>query len=155
MALTIRDAVAADLPALLALMPRLADFDIPPERRAEELWRGDADLLTQHLRGEVSGRFARVGVLEEAIVGLTLVSMKSEPLSGMPSAHLEVFLVARAVEGRGIGRRLLQDAEQGAILRGAKSMTLHVFSRNQRARRVYDAAGYDPELVRYIRRFQT
>ena len=36
--------------------------------------------------------------------------------------------------------------------RGARSMSLHVFSTNMRARAVYERLGYDGELMRYIKR---
>ena len=149
----LRDATLADLPALLALMPRLADFDLPPARSREELWRGDAELLSAHLRGEVADRLARVAVSGDgALLGLTLVSLRPEALSGEASAHLEVILVAPSAEGTGLGRRLLTDAEQQAASHGARSMTLHVFARNTRARRLYEAAQYDGELLRYLKR---
>ena len=46
----------------------------------------------------------------------------------------------------------LADAEQQAASHGARSMTLHVFARNARARRLYEAAQYDGELLRYLKR---
>ena len=42
----IRPATAADRAAVVALLPQLADFSIPPRRQPEQLWQGDAALAT-------------------------------------------------------------------------------------------------------------
>ncbi len=34
--------------AILKLFPRLADFQIPKERKPEEFWQGDAVMVKQH-----------------------------------------------------------------------------------------------------------
>ncbi|MDX1482776.1 MAG: GNAT family N-acetyltransferase, partial [Woeseiaceae bacterium] len=59
--------------------------------------------------------------------------------------------VAAGCEGRGVGAALLEIAEQDARRQGAETMTLHVFAVNQRARRLYEKAGYEGELMRYIK----
>ena len=46
---------------------------------------------------------------------------------------------------------LLDAAEKEAAAHGALTMTLHVFANNARARGFYDRAGYDGELMRYIK----
>ena len=47
---------------------------------------------------------------------------------------------------------MLTAAEKAAQAEGALTMTLHVFSVNERARGLYERAGYDGELMRYIKR---
>lgn len=151
MAVTIRQAVAADGDDLLALLPRLAEFELPASRNPKHLWAGDAAVLKGWLAGEADN--VRVLVAEDAgrIVGLTMVSLRPELLSHEPSAHLEAIAVATGMEGRGVGRSLLRAAEQDAVRLGAESMTLHVFAVNKRARALYESAGYDGELMRYIK----
>jgi ribosomal protein S18 acetylase RimI-like enzyme len=74
-------------------------------------------------------------------------------LSRSPSAHLEVIAVAEDAEGQGVGKDLMTAAEDGARNRGANSITLFVFANNARARRVYERAGFDEELIRCIKPF--
>ena len=82
-----------------------------------------------------------------------MVTLNPELLSQSPSAHLEVIAVAENAEGQGVGKELMAAAEAGARNRGANSITLFVFANNARARRVYDSAGFDEELIRCIKPF--
>lgn len=147
----IRDAASGDGEAMLALMPRLADFDIPAHREAEHLWQDDEALLRRWLDGEAPECLVQVAEDGAGVVGMTLVSLRPEPLSHEPAAHLEVIAVAAGTEGRGIGRALLAAAEANALAHGARYMTLHVIASNSRARALYERSGYAGEMLRYIK----
>ncbi|MDH4107598.1 MAG: GNAT family N-acetyltransferase [Gammaproteobacteria bacterium] len=152
MKVTIRPARAGDGDAMLALMPRLADFDIPATRRAEHLWTHDAELLQQWLAGRADGCYVHVAADERGtVVGMAMFRLRPELLSDEPSAHLEAIAVARQAEGKGVAAALLAACEEDARSRGALSMTLHVFACNRRARAFYDRSGYDGELMRYTK----
>lgn len=148
----IRDAIADDLPALNALIPQLADFELPPGRRPDDLWQGDAKLMAEHLAGNNDNTFLLVAESEcDGVVGLALTSMQPEWISHAPSAHLEAIVVAPEARGSGLGRRLLAATERRSAERGALTLTLHAFRSNTRARGVYEKAGYDAELYRYTK----
>lgn len=148
MGFSIRPARASDAASLRALMPRLADFDLPNGRDPDHLWRGDEKLLLAHLAGDAPDGFVLVAELDGELCGLAMVSLRPELLSGAPSAHLEALAVAKGAEGRGVATALLDHSEREAAERGARSMTLHVFGTNTRARALYARAGYDEELIR-------
>ena len=148
----IRAAQAADLPAILELLPQLADFDIPEKRDPKDLWEGDAKLVNKLFAGETSGVFCDLAVDKaDQVLGLALVSLREELLNHHPSAHLEGLVVSPKARGTGLGRTLLSHAEALAIKHGAQSLTLHVFAKNQRARSLYDSSGFDSELIRAIK----
>ena len=148
----IRVALPSDGEIMRSLLPRLASFDIPMRRSAEDLWRGDEQILQAWLDGDAPDCLAHVAVdMSDAVLGLSLVSLREEMLSHEPSAHLEVLAVAREAEGKGIGRALMVAAEKASQERGALTMTLHVFANNARARHVYEGLGYSGEIIRYIK----
>jgi ribosomal protein S18 acetylase RimI-like enzyme len=136
---------------MLALMPRLADFEVPASRDPEHLYRDDAKLLQRWLDGKEECLVQVAETDARQIAGFTLVRMRPEMLSGEPSAHLEAIAVSEAAEGKGIAKALLDAAEQGAKKNGALTMTLHVIASNTRARAFYDRSGYHGELLRYIK----
>lgn len=147
----IRDAKHADGDAMLALMPRLADFDVPASRDPRDLYRHDTELLRRWIEGKETCLVQVAVTKEQAVLGLSMVRLRPELLSDQPSAHLEAIAVSHHAEGKGIAKALLDAAERAAAAHGALTMTLHVFANNNRARGFYDRLGYSGELMRYIK----
>ena len=149
---TVRPATASDGDAMLTLMPRLAEFDIPESRDPEHLYRDDAALLRKWIAGDTDDCLVHVAEDGDgAILGLTLVRLRPEALSHEPSSHLEAIAVSKDAEGKGVAKALLAAAESEAMRQGAQTMTLHVISTNTRARGFYERSGYDGEMIRYIK----
>lgn len=152
MSVNVRRAASEDADAILALMPRLAAFDVPKSRNPVDLWRSDAAIFQRWLDGEAAECLVHVAVDDaQKILGFTLVSLRPELLSHEPSAHLEAIAVGEDAEGMGVGQALLAAAESEAQAHGARTITLHVFAVNTRAREFYEKSGYDGELIRYIK----
>ncbi len=151
----VRAATPTDIDGILELMPRLAMFELPDERDPKDLWRHDAEMAKRWAAGDAPNCRVHVADAEGRIVGLAMVTLRPELLSEAPSAHLEALAVEDGFEGQGLGRQLIEAAETGALAGGAASMTLHVFARNERARALYERSGFDGELLRYIKRFDT
>ncbi len=152
MSFHIRSAVGEDGDAILALMPRLASFDVPKSRNPVDLWRSDAAIFQRWLDGQAPECFVHVAEDNvQRVIGFTLVSLRPELLSHEPSAHLEAIAVGEGAEGMGVGQALLAAAEAEARAKGAKTVSLHVFAVNARARDFYEKSGYNGELLRYIK----
>ena len=147
-----RAARPADAPAVEALLPRLAAFDpIPPRRTREQMWRPDLAGLRAWASGDEPGTSVRVAVAGGEIVGAGIVTYGADPFSGAPNAHLLAIVVASAVDGHGVGQRLLSELDDEARARGAETMSLNVFTGNQRARALYERLGFHEELIRAVR----
>ncbi len=152
MSFQIRNAEYEDGEAILTLMPRLASFSVPKSRNPLDLWRSDAAMLQRWLDGEAAECFVHVAVDDaQEVLGFVLVSLRPELMSHEPSAHLEAIAVGEGAEGMGVGQALLAAAESEAMAQGARTITLHVFASNTRARGFYEKSGYDGELLRYIK----
>jgi ribosomal protein S18 acetylase RimI-like enzyme len=147
----IRNAEVSDGKAMLDLMPRLADFDVPDSRNPDHLWRDDAALLERWLKEEEECLVLVAVTSANHVLGFTLTRLRPEALSHEPSAHMEAIAVDQAAEGQGVAKALLKATEESARAKGAETLTLHVFSSNRRARELYERAGYFGELVRYIK----
>lgn len=148
----IRNATLNDQERLMELLPLLADFDIPEARKPEDLWHGDVPLLQAVLADTADQSFLDVAVNNaDRILGFVLVTMREELLSHAPSAHLEAIVVSPEARGQGLGRTLLQHTEDVVKSRGAHSLSLHVFNKNDRAKTLYSSHGFDNELIRAIK----
>ncbi len=147
----IRNAEVSDGKAMLDLMPRLADFEVPESRNPDHLWHDDAALLERWLKGEEECLVLVAVSSANQVVGFTLTRLRPEALSHEPSAHLEAIALDPAAEGQGVAKALLKATEESVRAKGAQTLTLHVFSTNTRAREFYERTGYVGELVRYIK----
>ncbi len=62
MSFQVRNAVIEDGEAILALMPRLASFNVPKSRNPVDLWRSDAAMLQRWLDGDAAECLVQVAV---------------------------------------------------------------------------------------------
>ncbi len=149
----IRTAESADLDAILKLMPRLAE-GIPEgnPRTEQQIIGGDVELLKKWAKGDGEGLvFVAVDSASDGVAGFGFARMREELLSHEPSVHLEALVVRSDAGGNGLGGLLIDAIEQEAKEKGAKSMSLHVFSRNAEARGLYRRKGFEEELIRCIK----
>jgi ribosomal protein S18 acetylase RimI-like enzyme len=80
--------------------------------------------------------------MEERPVGLAVCFHGFSTFAAKPLINIHDFVVLPETRGRGIGRRLLAAVEQTARDHGCCKVTLEVQENNQRARRIYAAAGF-------------
>lgn len=140
---------------ILALLPRLADFEIPAQRESRHLWEADAAQITDYFAGKTNNLHLLCASTDDGqIAGVALFALRPELLTEAPSAHLEALAVDAAFEGRGVASALLDACHAAAQKLGARSMSLHVFDTNARALRLYEHKGYVPELRRCIKWFE-
>ncbi|MFO7692126.1 MAG: N-acetyltransferase [Vicinamibacterales bacterium] len=151
LALTIRPARHDDEAFLLKLLPRLADFPLPAWRTAEEIARGDRQILVDALHGRIEHAAILVAELPPAgeRAGYVFATTKHDYFTRAAHAHVEVIAVEDRAERRGVARALMEAIEQWARRRGYRHVTLNVFDRNTRARALYDGLGYQPETIHY------
>ncbi|HSB53711.1 MAG TPA: GNAT family N-acetyltransferase [Gemmatimonadales bacterium] len=149
---TIRPGRAADAPALLALLPELADFPLPAWRTASQVANADAGILLAAITRD--DQTSCVLVAEDpdgSVAGFIFSTTRQDYFTGKPHTHIEVIVVRQDARGRGLSRRLIDATEAWARARGHSNVTLNVFATNQRAGAVYQRLGYEPETVHYIK----
>lgn len=148
----LRPARPADAPALVALLPGLADFPVPGWRTARQIADADTRILLEALAHPDPGTLV---LLAEGpggtVTGFIFATTRQDYFTGTPHAHIEVLVVSDAARGQGLARTLIGAAERWARDRGYPSVTLNVFDRNSRARAVYERLGYAPETLHYIK----
>jgi ribosomal protein S18 acetylase RimI-like enzyme len=149
--LTIRPARHDDEALLLSLLPRLADFPLPAWRAAEEIARGDLQILLDALHGRVEHASILIAEFSPGgeRAGYVFATTRHDYFTRAAHAHVEVIAVTPEAERRGVARALMDAIEQWAKRRGYKWVTLNVFDRNARAKALYDSLGYEVETVHY------
>ncbi|MGW0482647.1 GNAT family N-acetyltransferase [Nonomuraea sp. NPDC003214] len=134
----------------MALAPRLAE--------GVAAWR-DAVAVTVAVRGWVTGSLDRdgshdhgvlVAVGDGCVAGFVTLSTRWH-FTGQADAYIGELVVCAEVERTGIGRALVNAAEDWARERGLRRITLETGAASVRARNFYQALGYAEEEVRLTR----
>jgi ribosomal protein S18 acetylase RimI-like enzyme len=76
------------------------------------------------------------------VVGITRLARPFGPWERPATAHLDAIAVEPALQGAGLGTKLLARAEVAARSSGAVGMSLMTAFDNHRARRMFASAGY-------------
>ncbi len=137
---------------VIGLAPRLTDgFPLPPWRTPEEVARTEAATLDLALTVLPEGNAL---LIAESVGGTPAGLIYLERLFDYyrrPHGHVGILAVAAEAEGQGVGRLLLEAAEDWAREQKLRMISLNVFAGNERARRVYERLGYTPETLRYVK----
>ena len=149
--LTLRPATAADEPMLAMLAARLSAFELPPWRAPHEI--ADADSRAMIAAAASGNPDDEVLIAERGgeVVGCLHVLAVTD-FFGLRHGHVSVIATTEAAEGSGVARSLMEHAEQWTAERGLPLLTLNMFAGNARARRFYEIAGFEVEMVKYAKR---
>ena len=148
----IRPASDADREFVISLMPRLVEFGPPRWRDAEQMIAFDTNVITDRLLNPTPD--TAVFIAEDAdgtALGLIHLHAATEHYEREEHGHVEELIVAPGGEGRGVGRALMEKAEEWARERGYRWLTLNVFAQNLRAREVYKRLGYGEDMLKYVK----
>jgi ribosomal protein S18 acetylase RimI-like enzyme len=88
-----------------------------------------------------------VAVVDGEVAGYVRLQRATRFRSSDHVLAINGIAVDPARQGQGIGRALIDAAISEARSRGARRLTLRVFSPNERARRLYESAGFVVEGV--------
>lgn len=146
MSVLVRPAEPADAAALVALASAVGG---EPEGWliSDSTWRsvGDERRYVRAIRRHPDAAVL-VALLGEEVVGRLSLARDPHPAS-RHVADLGL-MVSSAHRREGIGRALLEAAEDWARPAGIRKLELHVFPHNDAARRLYESCGYEQEGYR-------
>jgi ribosomal protein S18 acetylase RimI-like enzyme len=145
----IRPAQPADLPFIMALVPRLTDFGPPPWRDPEQMTEFDRDVLARAVQQTTPEHHVFVAETTQP-AGLLHLSSSTDYYQ-QTHAHIADLIVDAAAEGQGVGRALLSYAEEWALDHGFATLALSVFAQNTHARSVYQKAGFGEDMLTCIK----
>lgn len=135
----IRPAVPADVPAILALIRELAEYEREPNAvQATE------DDLHAALFGDRPAVWAHVAELDGEVVGTAIWFVTFSTWTGRPGMHLEDFVVSAKARGTGLGRALFDELRGICVERGYPRFEWRVLDWNDDAARFYRARGAKP-----------
>jgi len=152
--ITIRKAVDDDVDFISRHAYRLLDFELPAWRANEkdEMTKADVRHIMKSMFSK--GNEPQVFIALDSSgqrCGFIHLDMQRDYYTDELSAHIRDIVVIAEAEGKGIGKALLQKADEWAKQNKARWITLNVFEENKHAREVYEKTGYQVEWVRYLK----
>jgi len=148
----VRAARPADRTWILPLAPRLHDFGPPPWRPRDQMDRAVSEAIDRALTAPPEGSVVLVAEdAEGRPLGFIHLETQRDFFTHEPHGHVSDLVVAEPGEGKGVGRGLMAAAEDWTRERGFRLLSLNVFGRNERARRLYERLGYQPDTTRMIK----
>jgi ribosomal protein S18 acetylase RimI-like enzyme len=134
---------------ILGLVPRFVDFPLPAWRRRHECIDGIRKDLLRHLEDEPANSYLFIAEDDDGVrVGFIHLQKTQDFFTGRSNCHISDLAVVTAHEGRGVARALLEHTQEWAREHRCQLITLAVLPGNERARALYEAAGFGTDLVR-------
>lgn len=149
----IRPAEIGDKEFIISLLPRLVEFNPPPWRTPEQMTAGDTRVLERVLSAAPPpGTAVFIAEGDDGTpLGFVHLNTAVDYYTEEKHGHISDIAVALAGEGRGVGRALMQVAEDWACGLNFRLLTLSVFAQNKRARELYEKLGYGTDTIKYVK----
>ena len=151
----IRLAGQKDKDFIVSLVPRLTGFELPAWRKAEQMNAVDAEVLSRVLLANPPESIIFIAEDADYVpLGFIHLNISGDYYDSENHGHISDIIVAPEGEGRGVGKALMNAGEEWAKKQGFKWLTLNVFSRNERARKLYEKLGYGEDTIKYIKELE-
>ena len=137
--MTVRPIRADDVPAVVALVRELAEYE-----KALHEARLTEEQLTAVLFGDSPALFGHVAVVEDQVVGIALWFLNFSTWRGTHGVYLEDLYVQPQQRGRGLGKELLRTLAEVCVERGYSRLEWSVLDWNAPSIEFYKAAGAAP-----------
>ena len=137
---------------IVSLVPRLTEFELPSWRKAKQMNAVDEEILSRVLLENPAESVIFVAEDENRTpLGFIHLKVAEDFYNAEKNGHISDIIVAPEGEGRGVGKALMKAGEDWARSQGFKWLTLNVFGKNERARKLYEKIGYGEDMIRYLK----
>lgn len=151
--LLVRAASPDDDEFILALAERFVDFELPKWRRRNVVLEGIRNDIARHLEDQPPGSFMFIAEDDSSgeRVGFFHLQLVVDFFTGHQNCHISDLAVIQSLDGKGVGQALLGFAERFAREHRCERLQLAVFPGNERARAIYESAGFGVEMLRMVK----
>jgi len=152
--ITIRRALPNDAEFIASHAHRLLNFSLPLWRADEKdkMIKADIEHITKALSKDDPNDCVFIAMdADNKACGFVRIVLLKDYYTGEQHAHVNDIVVTAEAEGKGIGKLLLQKADEWATANKSRWITLNVFEENRHARAVYEKQGYRMEWIKYLK----
>lgn len=147
----LRDAQETDMPFIMSLSPSLAKVAKLDWHGNEVVQKFQDDYIVEML-SETTGPNITLIAEENAVpLGFIHARQHADEISEEVCGTIPLIAVTEAAQGRGIGKLLMEAAENWAKAQGWRLLHLEVFAENTHAQDFYQKLGFAPETLHMIK----
>ena len=148
----IRHFTPSDTNFIESLIPRFSEFELPAWRQRDEIDKTNLVSLKKAMESPEPDSIIYIAEDETGKrAGFLHLQTQTDYFNGKKVGYISDLAVDSSFEGHGIGRMLLDKAEEWARAEGCHLLSLYVFSNNSRARKIYEKLGFNEEVTKYVK----
>ncbi|WP_282142585.1 GNAT family N-acetyltransferase [Cytobacillus oceanisediminis] len=150
--MNIRPYKETDKDFLVSLSTRFAESNLMGWREPEKIEEAQLKIAKESLNDPSPG--TEIFVAEEEtgeLLGFIEVKPHKDFLSGIEQGNIVAIAVLSKGEGKGVGKRLMEKAEEWAHQKGYHQIILNVFAKNDRAVNFYKHLNYETEVLKMVK----
>ena len=152
MAVIVRSFLPTDGEFTISLISRFSEFDLPEWRRINDIDNTNRLALLRAMEQPEPESAIFIAEDESAgQVGFVHLQTRIDYFNGEKQGYISDLAVDSSFEGRGVGRLLLETAENWSREQGYALLTLFVFAGNKHAQYVYEKNGFAQDIIRYAK----
>jgi ribosomal protein S18 acetylase RimI-like enzyme len=148
----IRKFEKADIEAIISLIPRFSDFELPEWRKPEDITNKTNKQMQEVLNNSSAEEELFIAEENEKVIGFILLQTRKDFFTGESQGYISDIAVKKEYEGNGVGRLLLGKAEEWARGKGYQLIVLHTLIGNERAKRIYEKFGFKKDNIQYAKK---
>ncbi len=151
-AIRVRAFEPSDSEFITSLITRFSEFELPAWRTRSQVDSTNRVSLQKAMAEPEPG--SAILIAEDAAgraLGFIHLQTQTDYFTGEQHGYISDVAVDKRFGGQGVGRILLDAAEDWARARGYRLLTLYVFAGNTHARHVYEKHDYSEEVVKYVK----
>ena len=148
----IRPFQPSDQGFIASLTTRFSEIDLPAWRSKSEVDRTNQVALQKAIHAPEPDSVIFVAEAEDGRqAGFIHLQTQIDYFNGEDHGYISDLAVDKSFEGQGVGRALMNIANEWARERGYQLLTLYVFASNTRAQQLYEKNGFQQELIKYAK----
>lgn len=152
MEIRVRGFRPSDIDFVRSLITRFSEVPLPAWLSSGDVDRTNQLILEKAMRAPEPDSVIFVAETEDGTkAGFIHLQTQVDYFNGRNQGYISDLAVAKSFEGQGVGRALMNKAEEWARQQGYGLLKLFVFVDNVRAQELYQKQGFQPVVIQYAK----
>lgn len=149
--IVIRKAQPTDRNYIMALSPRLSEVAELSWHSGDTVAKFQDDYIAQMLDHDTDKKITLIAEVHGEFQGFIHACERRDDISNEVCGTIPLLAVSPTAQGQGVGKFLMEAAEEWSRAEGHRLLHLEVFANNENAQKFYKKQGFLPETLVMIK----